>query len=226
MAQQHGLSIVNGIVWVDVAPAFTIGLPDQHIKSKNASKVSLTVEDSISVVGVAEGLISYGGTDSEHTNELVSGRALWNGEREFKWDYFSGKGIDTNPIQLSLDPIASYWSCSFTVSFSQDDAVLIARGLDERAEELLLRIESHAVSAHKNNVELWRYALSGAPRSPRRVSIEGRQGNATLLSISGLDKKIQWHLHAPLDAIEMEGPVALRDLHYRTGPQPFKEFQP
>ena len=226
LAQQHGLSVVNGMVWLEVAADFTIGLPDQHIKSQEQSRISLSVEDSVSVLGVETGLVSYGGNDTEHINQLKAGRALWNGEREFAWHYHDGKGIDTNPITLSLDPVAAYWSCSFTVSFSKDNAVLIARGLDERAEELQLHIEPNSVSAHKENIELWRYALSGAPRSPRRVSILGRQGNATLLSISGLDKKIQWHLHAPLDALEMEGPVALKDLQYRTGPAPFKSDSP
>ena len=224
LAQRNGLSVVNGIVWLQADVGFTIGLPDQQVKTKEQSRLSLSVEESVSVLGVESGLVSYGSTESEHIHELAQGRALWNGEREFAWHYSSNAGIDMNPVQLEMDPTASYWSCNFTVSFSSDEAMLLARGLDEKAEEMLLKIQAKSVSAHKNDVELWRYALSGAPRSPRRVLIEGRQGAATLLTVSGLDKKIQWHLHAPLDAIEMEGPVALKDLRFRTGPPPIPDF--
>ncbi len=220
LVQNRGMSVVNGTVWLMVNPDFTIGLPDQHVRSKEKSRIGLNVEDSISVLGVDTGVLSYGRPDSGQEHELSDGKAIWNGEREFNWRYFEGGGITTNPVQLQLDPIAAYWTCSLTVSFSDDQAMLVCRGLDEKAEEMLLHIQPNAVSAHKDGLELWRYALSGAPRSPRRVTIEGRQGAATSLSISGLDKKIQWHLHAPLDALEMKGPVALKDLRYRTGPPP------
>lgn len=224
LVQPHGMSIVNGVAWLRVHPEFTIGLPDQRLRSNSESTVAIEVDNSISIVGVESGQLSYGRVDARQMQQLDPGQAMWNGERVFQWRYFNKEGITVSPVELNLDPVAATWDCVFKVSFADDDARLLCRGLDERAEEMLLTITPQAVIAHKNNVEIWRYALSGPPRSPRRVKLTGRQGSATMLNIFGLDKNIQWQIHAPLTALETQGAVALRDLRYRTGPRPIPDY--
>ncbi len=223
LVQHKGMSVVNGIVWLQINPDFTLGLPDQHMRSNEASRIAVKVENSVSVVGVESGKLVYGDDDGKDFLEINPGQALWNGQRDFQWHYSDATGIATSPVNLGLDPIAANWSCSFKVALADDDSMLICKGLDERAEEMILNIHPMHIEAEKNNNELWRYNLQGAPRSPRRVTLEGKQGSATVLTITGLDKKIQWHLHAPLDSLEMKGAVALSDLRYRTGPPPIPD---
>ncbi|NRA39659.1 MAG: hypothetical protein HRU15_16070 [Planctomycetes bacterium] len=224
LAREQGLTLFNGQAWFDVGPNFHIGLPDFGAQTLKPSRLAVDSQDHVSSLGVEVGTVSYKNTQTSEVSMVEAGQALWNASHVFKWQNQRLEGIRRDPLSLKLDPVAGQWSCSFTVSLVSSDAVLRCTAANKRNEEVAIHIEPGSISAHKGEKELWRFQLSGTPRGQRRVNIRSQSLSSCVISMSGLDKKIEWHIDTPIDRISMQGTVAVVNVRYGTGPSPIPDF--